>query len=249
MDFATNISEYNALEQFIVEGHAMRNGDASKSGFLAKLGRVKRLMLQPKAEFEVISTERETLRGVFFGWVILFVSIMMIANAIRALIFGISSFDRGITGGQTVELSNLPNLVLPVFFLSLLMPFVTAAVINVLAGLFGGQRDYVQAFRTAAYCGTPAWIIGIFGPTWHRVDPVRIAPSPSIALFVGALWGVFLLYCALRPMMKAGPGRVWLYCLLVVVIMTGIWGLALALTYGLITMLDAAWLARQYPDE
>lgn len=44
----------------------MRNGDAGKSGFLAKLGRVKRLMLQPKSEFEVISTERETLRGVFF---------------------------------------------------------------------------------------------------------------------------------------------------------------------------------------
>jgi hypothetical protein len=227
----------------------MRNGDAGQSGFLAKFDRVKRLMLQPKSEFEVISAERETLRGVFFGWVVLFVSIMMIANAIRALIFGISSFDRGLTGGQTVELSYLPNLVLPVFFLSLFMPFVMAAAINVLAGLFGGQRDYVQAFRTAAYCGTPAWIIGIFGTTWHRVDPVRIAPSPSIALFVGALWGVFLLYCALRPMMKARPGRVWLYCLVVVVIMTGVWGLALAFTYGLITKLDAAWLARQYPDE
>lgn len=200
----------------------MRNGDAGQSGFLAKLGRVKRLMLQPKSEFEVISAESETLRGAFFGWVVLFVSIMMIANAIRALIFGISSFDRGLTDGQTVELSYLPNLVLPVFFLSLFMPFVMAAAINVLAGLFGGQRNYVQAFRTAAYCGTPAWIIGIFGTTWHRVDPVRIAPSPSIALFVGALWGVFLLYCALGPMMKAWPGRVWLYCLAIAVIMAGL---------------------------
>ncbi len=161
--------------------------DAATSRFLNKLVRAKRLMLQPKDEFEVISKERETLAGVFFGWIVPFVSIMIIANALRALMCGISSLDREIIGDQIIEFSDLLNLVLPVYFLSLLMPFVMALIINILAGLFGGQRDYVKALSTAAYSGAPAWIIGIFGPTWHRVDLDRIAPSPSVVLFVGAL--------------------------------------------------------------
>lgn len=227
----------------------MPSGDAGPSGFLKKLVRVKRLMLQPKEEFEIISKERETLAGAFFGWIVPFVSIMIIVNAIRAVTFGISSFDSKIIGDHIIEWSNLPNLVLPVFVLSLLMPFVMALIINILAGLFGGQRDYIQALRTAAYCGTPAWIIGIFGQTWHKVDLVRIAPSPSVALFAGALWGVFLLYRALGPMMKARPDREWLYCLVVVVFMTGVWGVALSVTYGIISRLDTAWVVRQYPDD
>ena len=115
---------------------------------------------------------------------------MVIANVIAGMMFGVSTADPNMR--DRVVIADVPAYALPLFAQSVLMPLVMAFVINILAGFFGGQRDYVQAVRTAAYAGTPAWLVGVFGPAWHQTEILRVfsdwgrwsqaAPASSLAI-------------------------------------------------------------------
>ncbi len=200
--------------------------------------RVIRLMLSPAKEFVRLAEEPETVRDVFLGWILPLVSIMVVANFISAMVFGIDAFkDSPLI--IHLPLSDAPAYALPVLVQSLVMPLVMAVVITILAGFFGGQRDHVQAVRTAAYVGTPAWLLGIFEPVWKQASLFRVTPVLSIGLIAGALWSIYFLFRALSPMMKSPPGKMTLlYALATVVIMFVLWRSALHLTFDTISYLN-----------
>lgn len=206
-------------------------------------GRVMRLLLSPAKEFARLAGEPETVRDVFLGWIVPLVTIMVIANFITAMIHGITTPAPNLLLRLTLD--QAPVYALPVLVQSLVMPFVMAVVITILAGFFGGQRDHVQAVRTAAYVGTPAWILGMFEPVWHLASLLRIRPELGTGLVVGALWSVYFLFRALPPMMKSPSGKMTLlYTLATVVIMFVLWRSALHLTFDTISYLNGErdWL-------
>jgi hypothetical protein len=208
----------------------MSLGDDKKS---VKFGRrVVRLLLTPAKEFERIAPEPETIGAMLTGWIIPLTLLMVVGNVIGALAFGISPGNR--FGRFYPVLSEVPLLALPLLAQSVAMPFVMAFVINVLAGFFGGQRNYVQAVRTAAYVSTPAWLVGIFGPAW-QLDVFKFIPPLSVGLFIGVLGSVYLLWRALPRMMKASSGL--FYAAAVSAVMFVLWIPALLVTFGLISAL------------
>lgn len=211
--------------------------------------RVGRLMLHPSAEFARLSSSTEAMKTVFAGWMLPLVSVMVVANLLVAAVFGISSFTGSVGIRWSIDFADLPNYALPVFAQSLVMPFVMAAVINLLAAPFGAQKNYVQALRTAAYVATPAWIVGIFGPAWHQSGFQSVAPPRSWALFIGAFWSIYFLFRALVPMMKTPPRRVLPYTLVVVAVMLVLWTLAMRTTFA--TISDSIRFAddEDYPEE
>lgn len=213
------------------------NALASTAGrFAAGLStRVGRLLLHPSAELARLSSTPEPIKTVFAGWMLPLVSVMIFANLSVAAVFGISGFTDPTGVRWSIPLILLPEYALPLLAQSLVMPFVMAAVINLLATPLGAQKNYVEALRTAAYVATPAWIVGIFGPAWHQTGFTSVAPPRSWALLIGALWSIYFLFRALVPMMKVPPRRVMAYTLVVVAVMLALWTLAMRTTFGIIS--------------
>ena len=68
------------------------------------------------------------------------------------------------------------------------------SIINALAPTFGGQKDSVQALKTAAYAVTAAWVGGV----------AQLIPWLGwLIMLAGAIYSVYLLYLGLPHTMKA----------------------------------------------
>ncbi len=207
------------------------------------IGRTARLLFTPGKEFARIAPEPQSVKTVLTSWIIPWVLIMFIANVIGASIFGLR--QESIVNDKPGEFHlyfpiwQIFLFTFPSFVQSVVMPFVMALGINMLAGFFGAQRDYVQALRTAAYVGTAAWLVGVFGPAWE-LNFVKLFPPPSLGLFVGVLWSIWLLFRALPPMMQCPSGKALLYTGAIVVTMLLPWRFALKTTFAIISSLYGA---------
>jgi hypothetical protein len=77
--------------------------------------------------------------------------------------------------------------------------------IDVLAPLFGGRRNFDNAFKLAVYSYTPVWLAGIF----------LLAPGLRF-LALTSLYGIRLLWAGLPPLMKVPPSRVLAFAAVIV---------------------------------
>lgn len=177
------------------------------------VGRVKRLLLSPSAEWERIDAEPATIKGLYVGYVCILAAIPPLAGLIGGQVFGI--------GG--LGFSFKPSLVSAIigavvtYGLSLLSVFLVALIIDALAPSFDGQKDRIQAFKVAAYSYTAAWVFGILG----------IFPPLGIIAALASLYGFYLLYLGLPKLMKApkekalGYTAVTVLCAIVLSIVIG----------------------------
>ncbi len=81
-----------------------------------------------------------------------------------------------------------------------------AAIIDLFAPWFGGQRDFDAAFKLAIYSYTPVWLAGIF----------LLLPGLRFLILLG-FYGAYVLLSGLPYLMKAPAQRSYLYALVVVV--------------------------------
>jgi hypothetical protein len=81
-----------------------------------------------------------------------------------------------------------------------------AAIIDLLAPWFGGQRDFDSAFKLAVYSYTPVWLAGIF----------LVLPGLRFLTLLG-FYGAYVLLLGLPRLMKSPEQRSYLYALIVVV--------------------------------
>lgn len=81
-----------------------------------------------------------------------------------------------------------------------------AAIIDLFAPWFGGQRDFDAAFKLAVYSYTPAWLAGIF----------LLLPGLRFLILLGC-YGAYVLLLGLPRLMKAPAQRSYLYAFIVVV--------------------------------
>jgi peptidoglycan biosynthesis protein MviN/MurJ (putative lipid II flippase) len=72
--------------------------------------------------------------------------------------------------------------------------YLTAFVVNLLADNFGAKKDFDRAFATVAYSYTPMFVAGVF-----LIYPSGLSWVASLA----GLYGLYLLYTGLQPMMKS----------------------------------------------
>ncbi|WP_374471458.1 Yip1 family protein [Phenylobacterium sp.] len=84
------------------------------------------------------------------------------------------------------------------FTLTLGLVLVAAAVIDLLAGAFGGRRSFRQALKLAAYSATAYWVAGVFS----------LYPSFGIlAGLLAALYSLYVLYLGLPRLMRLPQDR------------------------------------------
>lgn len=164
--------------------------------------RVKRILIEPKAEWARIDSEPSSVGEIFKGWVLVLAAIPAVASAVGGLLFGYSLL--GIT--YRPSLVEAVGSAIIQYVLTLVSVFALALIIDWLAPQFGGTRDRVQAMKVAAYSATAAWVAGIFG----------LVPSLAMLSILG-LYSLYLLYLGLPRLMKTPPEKALPYTAVTVV--------------------------------
>ncbi|MEX0644099.1 MAG: Yip1 family protein, partial [Parvularculaceae bacterium] len=148
------------------------------------VGRVQRLLLSPKKEWEAIDQESVEPQGLITGYVAPLAAIPAIAGLIGMSMFGVMGF-------KTPFGSALVSAIVS-FALTIGWVFVFAYIIDMLAPSFGAQKNYKQALKVSAFAPTASWVAGVF----------MLIPMLGIIALVGALYSLYLLFVGLPKMMK-----------------------------------------------
>jgi hypothetical protein len=91
-------------------------------------------------------------------------------------------------------------------------------IIDLLAPLFGGRRDFEEAFKLAVYSFTPLWLAGIF----------LLLPGLRFLLLTGA-YGIYLFWLGMPRLTKVPEGQAVNFTVIIVFCAGGLlYGAALA---------------------
>lgn len=164
------------------------------------VGRVQRLLLSPKSEWDVIDGEAIEAQSLVTGYVAPLAAIPALAMAIGFGVLGVGQVRVGLGTALTMAVTQ--------FVLAIVFVFVFAFVINALASSFGASKNFNQALKVAAYSATAGWVAGIF----------MIIPLLSILTLVGSLYSLYLLFIGLPKLMKPAPGKEMAYTIVSLIV-------------------------------
>ncbi len=166
--------------------------------------RVKAILMQPKSEWLAIAREPGDPGYLFSNYVMILAAIPPICSFIGGSLIGYGPIRIGIISG-------LFHAVI-IYGLTLAIVYVTAYIIDYLAGMFGGQQNLDNAMRVSAYAPTAAWLAGVF----------HIIPLLGILGLLG-LYSLYLLHTGLAALMRPAPDKAVIYTIAVIVCIIVIW--------------------------
>ena len=88
---------------------------------------------------------------------------------------------------------------------------ILALVIDLLAPVFGGRKEFDSALKLAVYSYTPVWLAGIF----------LLLPGLRFLILLG-FYGAYVLLLGLSRLMKAPEQKSYLYALVIVICATAL---------------------------
>jgi hypothetical protein len=165
--------------------------------------RVKKLILQPKQEWQVIDGETHTVQGLYTQYVMILAAIPAVCGFIGLSLIGIGVF--GATYRVPIA-AGVAHMVVQ-YLMSLGMVYLMALIIDALAPNFGSQKNFAQAFKVAAFFPTAGWIAGVFS----------IIPSLGIIGTLLALYSLYLLFIGLPILMKTPEDKAIPYVVVVII--------------------------------
>jgi hypothetical protein len=180
--------------------------------------RVKNILLTPKTEWDVIAAEGTPPKQLILTYVLPLAALAAIAGFISIVVIG--SF----LTGRVPIVWGLVGLVWHLV-MAVVSVFVVGFIIDALAPNFGGQKNFNQAVKVAAYSYTPAFIGGIF-----VIIPI-LGWLLSILL---SLYCLYVLYLGLPKLMKNPEEKTIVYEIVVVVVAI-IVGIVIAMIGGMLT--------------
>jgi hypothetical protein len=151
--------------------------------------RAKNLILDPKREWEAIAAEPHTVQDLYTRYVMVLAAIPPVSEFIGFSLLGSSMLGVG----YRVPIANGVAQMVSQYVLSLGLVYVFAIMIDALAPHFGGEKNFIESFKVAAFAPSAAWLAGIF----------YIIPALSILGVLG-LYSLFLLYTGV-PIVKRVP--------------------------------------------
>jgi len=173
---------------------------------MSLMERAKNILLQPKTEWPVIEKEQATTGSLYTGYIIPLALITPVAQIIGWSVVGLRMPIIGGSIRWPIGIAVRNGIV--VYVLSLVGVFVLALIIDALAPTFGGQKNQIQALKTAAYSYTAAWVGGIF----------NLIPSLALLGLLALLYCFYLLFLGLPVLMKAPEDKAVGYTAVVIIV-------------------------------
>jgi hypothetical protein len=159
-----------------------------------------KLLKSPKTEWPVIAGEPATVGSLYVPYVLVLAAIGPVAMLLGG----------GGTGFFRLSSGFVLRLAVWQYASSLLSVVLFALVIDFLAPQFGATKDKVQAFKTAVYASTAAWIGAVGGL-------LGLGLGTLLAL-AGGIYSIYLLYLALPHTMKAPAEKATTYTVVIIVV-------------------------------
>ncbi len=194
------------------------------------IGRIQRLLLKPKEEWQRIDAEAMTTQGILLGWVAPLAAIGPVATLIQQQVFPMRVF------GVAFRPPVIGSVVTAVLTWALVigMVYVWSLIINALAPSFGGTKNPISALKAAAYTGTAGWICGILG----------ILPFLGMLVLLGVLYNIYLLWVGGPMVMKVPQDKAPVFVIVSIIVgilanfIAGV--IALAITSAMFAMTPGA---------
>jgi hypothetical protein len=162
----------------------------------AVAGRARELVVRPQATWATIAGEAHDAQQLLVGWVLPLAAIPAIARLLNGLLFGRLPFGRVVS--QTIG-----HLILDVG-----MIVAVAWLVAWLAPRFGGQARYERALAWSAYAATPGLLAGVF----------QLVPGLAVLQLAGQIYGLYLGYLGLAPMLRSRADQSALFLLAIVAV-------------------------------
>jgi len=175
------------------------------------VSRAKNICLSPASEWRVIESEPATTGELLSGYALPLAAIGAIAGFIGSVLL---SGMFGALGMYRPSLFYvLTNAILGVG-VALVMCVVLGMIIDALAPTFNGQKNSMQALKLAVYSYTPAWLAAIL-----TIIPIL----GGLAVLVGSLYSLYVLYVGIPIMMKAPQDKAVPYTVVIVLCAIALW--------------------------
>jgi hypothetical protein len=155
--------------------------------------RVKGIIVSPKTEWPVIAGEPGDVGYLFSNYVAILAAIPAVCGFIGRLLLGGS-----LIGGLIAAVVG--------YLLTFVAVYIVAWIINLLAPTFSSQKNFENALKVTVYSYTPSWLAGVF----------LLIPALGFLKILG-LYGLYLLYLGLSPLMKTPPEKAIWYTIVSVV--------------------------------
>jgi hypothetical protein len=196
------------------------------------VNRAKNMILTPKTEWDVVAAEATPPAQVVTGYVLPLAAAYAIASFIgTAMLLGLVG---GVVGIGFALVGAVYSLVMAV-----VMVFVLGFIIDALAPTFAGTKNFNQAVKVAAYSYTPVWVFGL----------LTIIPILGwLAVLVGALYAIYLLYLGLPRLMRSPEDKSVPYVVVIIVIAI-VLGIVIRVIGGLFGGMGAAGMMGRHVGE
>ena len=165
--------------------------------------RVKGILLNPRAEWAIIEREPGDMAYLFMNYVAILAAIPAVCGFIGGSLIGISL--PGLGAVRVPIVTGLMGAVLG-YLLTFAMVYIVAMLAELLAPTFQGQKNFENALKLVVYSYTPAWLAGVF----------LLIPSLGFLAILG-LYGLYLLWTGISPLMKAPQEKSIVYTLAIIV--------------------------------
>ena len=169
------------------------------------LERVKNMMLQPSAEWQVIAPEPTSIGQLYIGYVMPLAAFAALLSFLHISVIGVDVPFAGLT---RMPLASGLTTALLTFGMSLLGLLLVGLIINALAPTFAGTPDRRQALKVAGYSFTTAWLSSVLS-----LSPVL----PTLLQLVALCYGIYVLYLGLPVLMRSPRERALGYTATVIV--------------------------------
>ncbi len=152
--------------------------------------RAKNIILSPNSEWPVVASEPTNVGALYTGYIMPMSAIPPICALIGLSLFlGRMGFGFGLLGAFVAWALGLVGI------------YIVALVAQWLAPKFGGSGDRLAALKLVAYSHTAAWVGGIF----------MLIPFLGILTFLMSLYGLYLFYSGVTPVMSVPKERAVTY--------------------------------------
>lgn len=159
---------------------------------MSVVDRAKAILQKPKETWLVIEAEKASIADLYLDYAAILAVIPPVAGFVGACIMGYVGYRVPPVLGAIWAVVG--------YVLTLASIYLSALIIDTLAGVFGGQRNFNNAMKVAVYAPTAFWAASIF-----NVQP------PLAFLSLMGLYSFYLLYTGLATLMKAPADKVLAY--------------------------------------
>jgi hypothetical protein len=160
--------------------------------------RAKNILIKPKDEWNVISQESTSVAQLATTYLLVLALIPAAAQFVRYGIFGYNiPFIGHVPGSITYGIRQA----VVSYIGSAGGAFLSAFIIDILASNFASQKNFEKAMQLVVYSYTAMFVAGVF----------YLIPGLGILAFIGGLYGLYILYLGLKPMMQTPDDKVTVY--------------------------------------